>query len=61
MWTAMLIAIAVVASAMLASRFMWWSAQRSGAWALAAGAVLAFAALAGAVLIAWWMTRAALP
>jgi hypothetical protein len=36
---------------------MWWAAKRSGAWALAAGVLLAVAVVAGAVVLAWLMTR----
>jgi hypothetical protein len=44
--------------ALAASRFMWWATSRSTAWAMAAGVLAAFAALAGAVVIAWLMKRA---
>jgi hypothetical protein len=43
--------------ALAALWFMSWATKRSGAWALAAGVLAAFAALAGAVVIGWLMTR----
>ena len=58
MTTAVLIAIAAVTCAFLASMFMWWATKRSPAWAMAAGSLLAFIALAGALTIAWLLTRA---
>jgi hypothetical protein len=42
-----------------ASWFMWWATKRSAVWAMAAGSLLALIALAGAVAIAWLLTRAA--
>jgi hypothetical protein len=58
----MLVALLVIAGATLcaalASYVMWWATGRSGGWSLAAGAVLVIAAFAGAVVIAWFMTRA---
>jgi hypothetical protein len=59
MTTRVIIAIAALAGAVLASRFMWWATKRSAVWAMAAGSLLAFVALAGALIIAWFLTRAA--
>ena len=42
----------------LVSRFMWWACRRSAMWGMAAGAFLAVLALGGAVVIAWFLTRA---
>ena len=56
--TGLLIAVAAVFGAVLASSFMWWATKRSALWAMAAGALLAFVALAGALVIAWLMTGA---
>jgi len=56
---AILVVLAAGGCALAASWFMWWATKRSALWAMAAGALLAFAALAGAVVIAWFMTRAA--
>jgi hypothetical protein len=44
-----------------ASWVMWWACRRSALWSMAAGAVLALLALAGALAIAWFMTSAAYP
>ena len=56
--TPVLIAVAAVVCAILASRLMWWATKRSAVWAMAGGSLLAFLALAGAIVIAWFMTRA---
>jgi hypothetical protein len=56
--TPVLVAAAAVVCAILASRFMWWATKRSAVWAMAGGSLLAFLALAGAIAIAWFMTRA---
>jgi hypothetical protein len=58
MITSVLIAAAVVVCTVLASCFMWWATRRSAIWAMAAGALLAFIALAGALAIGWLVTRA---
>jgi hypothetical protein len=57
--TGLLIAVAAVLGTVLASSFMWWATKRSALWAMAAGAILALVALAGALIIAWVMTWAA--
>jgi hypothetical protein len=54
----MLAVAAAGGCALVASWFMWWATKRSAVWAMAAGSLLAFAALAGAIVIAWFMTRA---
>lgn len=59
MLTVVLVAVAAVVCSILASMFMWWSTKRSALWAMAGGALLALFALAGAVVIAWFLTRAA--
>ena len=59
MWTGILTLAAVTVCTILAARFMWWATQRSTVWAMAAGALLAFLAVAGALAIAWLMSRAA--
>jgi hypothetical protein len=51
------VVVAAGVCALAASCFMWWATKRSGAWALAGGVLGAFAALAGAVVIGWLMTR----
>ena len=57
-----ILSLAIVAvCTMLAARFMWWATARSTIWAMAAGAFLAFLTLAGAVIVAWFMTRAVFP
>jgi hypothetical protein len=56
--TGIIILAAAGASAVLASMFMWWATKRSAIWAMAAGALGAFIVLAGAVVVAWFMTRA---
>jgi hypothetical protein len=43
----------------LASVVVSWASNRSALWNMAFGAVLAFAALAGALIIAFLLTRAA--
>jgi len=58
MWQGLLVVVAAGLCAYAASRFMWWATRRSTAWAMAAGVLAAFAALAGAVTIGWLMTRA---
>jgi hypothetical protein len=58
MLTGLLVVIAAGVCAILASRFMWWATSRSPLWAMAAGVLLLFAIIAGAVVIAWWFTIA---
>jgi hypothetical protein len=58
MFTALLVVLAAGICTHLVSRFMWWACRRSGAWAMAAGALLGVLALGGAVVIAWLLTRA---
>lgn len=50
---------AAVGCALVASWVMWRATERSALWAMMAGALLSLVALAGAVVIAWFMTRAA--
>ena len=58
MLAAMLVVVAAGGCAVGASYFMWWATKRSAAWAMGAGSLLAFVALAGALVIAWFITRA---
>ena len=57
---AILVIVAAGGFAIVASWFMWWATKRSALWAMAAGALLVFAVFAGAVVIAWFLTSAAL-
>jgi hypothetical protein len=57
---AILVIVAAGGLAIVASWFMWWATKRSALWAMAAGALLVFAVFAGAVVIAWFLTSAAL-
>jgi len=57
--TTALIVAAVLASTVLASMFMWWATRRSAIWAMAGGSALAFVVLIGAVVIAYFIARAA--
>jgi hypothetical protein len=59
MRTGILAVAAAAACAILASRFMWWATTRSAVWAMVAGSLLALIALGGAIVIAWFITRAA--
>jgi hypothetical protein len=59
MLTGILALVAVGGCAVVASWFMWWATKRSAVWAMAAGSLLAFCALVGAIAIAWFLTRAA--
>ena len=59
MLAALLVVFAAGGCALAASWFMWWATKRSAVWAMAAGSLLAFIALLGAVVIAWFITRAA--
>jgi ABC-type Mn2+/Zn2+ transport system permease subunit len=45
----------------LASVVMGWASNRSALWNMVFGGVLALAVLAGAVIIAFLLTRAAFP
>jgi hypothetical protein len=54
----LLVIVAAGVCALLASRFMWWATSRSPMWAMAAGVLLLFAILAGAIIIAWLFTIA---
>ena len=54
--TGLLVIVAAGVCALLASRFMWWATSRSPMWAMAAGVLLLFAILAGAIIIAWLFT-----
>jgi hypothetical protein len=57
MWIIVLIIVAAGACVMLVSVFMWWATERNAIWAIAAGVSLGLIAVAGAVFIAWLMTR----
>ena len=59
MLTVILAIAAAGVCAILASCFMWWATKRSAIWAMAAGALLVVVIFAGAVVIAWLMTRSA--
>jgi hypothetical protein len=48
-----LVVAAAAAVAVAASWFMWWACRRSPIWSMAAGALLSFIALGGAIAIAW--------
>ena len=62
MWlTLALIVIAACAFGFLASLVMSWASNRSALWNMVFGGVLAFAVLAGALLIAYLLTRRAYP
>ena len=56
MLAGLLVVVAAGVCALLASRFMWWATSRSPMWAMAAGILLLFAILAGAIIIAWLFT-----
>ena len=58
MTTSILIVVAAGAAAIAASWIFWRASGRNAAWAMVAGAVLAFVAIGCAVLIAWLLTRA---
>jgi hypothetical protein len=58
MVTGVLVIVAAGVCALVASRFMWWATSRSPMWAMAAGVLLLFAILAGAIIIAWLFTAA---
>ena len=59
MTTGVVIAVAACAAAIGASWFMWWTTGRSAVWSMAAGIILGFLAIGGALIIAWLLTRAA--
>jgi hypothetical protein len=51
---AIVIPVAAAVLAVVASWFMWWACRRNAFWAMAAGALLSFLALAGALAIAYF-------
>lgn len=57
--TGIAVLVAVGGCAIIASWLMWWATKRSAVWAIAAGSLLAFVVLGGALVIAWFLTRAA--
>jgi hypothetical protein len=57
----LIVAVVSMACAAAASCVMWRASNRSGLWSMAAGVVIGLAALVGAVIIAWLLTRAAYP
>jgi membrane associated rhomboid family serine protease len=57
MLLASLVVAAAGAGALAASWLLWQATRRSIVWAMAAGALGALAALAGAVCIAWLITH----
>jgi hypothetical protein len=59
--TILLVMVAVGVLAALASVVMAWASNRSALWNMALGGVLALAVLAGALVIAFLLTRAAYP
>ena len=61
MLTAIGVALAGGLAAILAGYIMWRTSQHSGMAAMVAGILCAIAAFAGAILIAWLMTRAYVP
>ena len=62
MWlTLALIVIAACAFGFLTSLVMSWASNRSALWNMVFGGVLAFAVLAGALLVAYFLTRRAYP
>jgi hypothetical protein len=50
---AIVVSAAAAVLAVAASAFMWWACRRNAFWSMAAGALLSFIALAGAIAIAW--------
>jgi len=58
MLSGVLVIVAAGVCTLLASRFMWWATSLSPAWAMAAGVLLLFGIVAGAIIIAWWFTTA---
>lgn len=62
MFVAILLAlIAVVVAGLAASAVMTWASSRSAIWNMLFGGVLAVGVLAGALVIAYLLTRAAYP
>ena len=61
MVTVLLVTAAAAACAVVAGAVMTWASNRSALWNMAFGTVLALAAIAAALLIAFLMTRAAYP
>jgi hypothetical protein len=59
--TVLVIVAAACGLAMMASVVMTWASHRSAVWSMLLGGVLALAVLAGAVIIALLLTRAAYP
>jgi hypothetical protein len=58
MLSGVMVIIAAAVCALLASRFMWWATSRSPVWAMAAGVLLLFGIIAGAIILAWLFTTA---
>ncbi len=56
-----LVLIAVVVVGLAASAVMTWASDRSALWNMVFGGVLALAVMAGALVIAYLLTRAAYP
>ena len=56
-----LVLIAVVVVGLAASAVMTWASGRSALWNMVFGGVLALAVMAGALVIAYLLTRAAYP
>jgi len=56
-----LVLIAVVVVGLAASAVMTWASSRSALWNMVFGGVLALAVMAGALVIAYLLTRAAYP
>ena len=62
MWlTLALIIVLACAFGFLASLVMSWASDRSALWNMVFGGILAFAVLAGALVIAYFLTRRAYP
>jgi len=59
MLVGVMVVVAAGVGAILASRFLWWATSRSPVWAMAAGVLLLFGIVGGAILIAWLLTNAA--
>lgn len=62
MWFTLALIIALAcAFGFLASLVMSWAGDRSALWNMVFGGILAFAVLAGALVIAYFLTRRAYP
>lgn len=61
MVTVVLVMAAAAACAVIVGAVMVWASSRSALWNMAFGTVLALAAIAAALIIAFLMTRAAYP